>query len=639
MCGIVGIVTRYGTLAPGVLEAATKSLAHRGPDDSGTMVIHDGDNEIGLGNRRLAILDLSPLGHQPMQDPTTGNWIVHNGEIFNFRELRQELEQAGIAFRTQSDTEVLLKAYGHWGEGCLLRLSGMFAFAIWDARRHRLFLARDPMGIKPLYFGSFGQHFVFASEVRTLLDTGLVPRCLDLAGLQNYLTFGSLYDPTTLIEGVSNLRAGHYLIWEQGHFNEIRYWDLVDDAIPEPEHDSATSEKIEEVLYAEINGAVCKQMVSDVPVGVFLSGGIDSSALVAILARSGVKPETFSIVFRESEYSEAQYSRLIARTFGTNHHEILISQQDALRDVPLALAAMDLPTIDGINTYFVSQQTREAGIKVALSGLGADELFAGYSSFSSVAKMERFLRTWRYVPGKSAFAKCFASATSDTDQNRKLASLIRGTNQFLYPYFLARMLFTPEQRASLSIADDRYDREREESSLRQALSRTAYLDSINRVSYLEARCYMLNTLLRDADVMSMAHGLEIRVPLIDHELAQKLFTIPGAWKISRQLPKPLLVGALQGALPDQVVHRRKQGFALPFEHWLRDELRGEVEKSLRSIGDGLLAKVINSDAAWKVWQDFESGRTSWSRPWSLHVLQQWCERHAVTVGCSTSGVP
>jgi asparagine synthase (glutamine-hydrolysing) len=219
MCGIVGILTRGSVVAPEILERATQSLAHRGPDDSGTVIIRESlpePVEVGLGNRRLAILDLSPLGHQPMQDPQTGNLIVYNGEIYNFREVRGKLEEVGIRFASNSDTEVLLKAYGRWGEGCLEKSRGMFAFAIWDAQRHRLFLARDPMGIKPLYYSASGQYFLFASELRTLLGTGLVPRRLDSAGLVNYLAFGSLYDPITLIEGISALRPGHYLFWEQG---------------------------------------------------------------------------------------------------------------------------------------------------------------------------------------------------------------------------------------------------------------------------------------------------------------------------------------------------------------------------------------------------------------------------------------
>jgi asparagine synthase (glutamine-hydrolysing) len=639
MCGIVGILARNAAVSPEILERATASLAHRGPDDSGTVILRESlpePVEIGLGNRRLAILDLSPLGHQPMRDPDTGNWIVYNGEIYNFRDVRKKLESLGTSFQSDSDTEVLLKAYSRWGKGCLQELRGMFAFAIWDARQHQLFLARDPMGIKPLYYGCFGQHFLFASEIRTLLGTGLVPRRLDPAGLRNYLTFGSLYDPITLIEGISVLRPGHSLVWENGNVREELYWDLAQHsrtAGATHAHCSAAERStLEDELYANIDQAVRMQMVSDVPVGVFLSGGIDSSSLVGILSRSGLPLSTFSIVFRESDYSEAEYSRLVAKKFGTDHHEILCSQHDALEAMPEAIKAMDQPTIDGLNTYFVSRQTRAAGIKVAVSGLGGDEMFAGYSSFRTVPRMERFIRYWQHLPSllTGPLADAYAILASNTDQSRKLAALARANGSVLHPYFLARMLFTPEQRDSLLLAPDSATAERCQLSLKEDLSATQDLDPVNRVSYLESRCYMLNTLLRDSDVMSMAHGLEIRVPLIDHHLAGKLFALPGDWKLDANTPKPLLVAALHGELPDQIVHRRKRGFTLPFEHWLRDELHSVVEKTIRGVAHGPLASELNAQGVEEIWRDFHRGHTSWSRPWSLHILQCWCELHSVT---------
>src|SRR5437660_70011 len=285
MCGIFGIVAHKAQLPEGLVERATQSLAHRGPDDFGTIKLRDSTDEsveIGLGNRRLAILDLSPLAHQPMHDAETGNWIVYNGEIYNFRDIRDELERAGTKFVSHSDTEVLLKAYAKWGEGCLTKLRGMFAFAIWDAVKHQLFVARDPMGIKPLYYAHRGPYFILASEVRTILGTGLVPRRLDQAGLLNYLTFGSSYDPFTLIEGVHALPAGHSLSCRSGTLQVSRYWDLVDDdanagpvAISARGRASALAS-----IQPMLEEAVRSQLVSDVPLGVFLSGGIDSSALV-----------------------------------------------------------------------------------------------------------------------------------------------------------------------------------------------------------------------------------------------------------------------------------------------------------------------------------------------------------------------
>jgi asparagine synthase (glutamine-hydrolysing) len=625
MCGIFGIAAFKAQIPGGLLDRATASLAHRGPDDSGTVLLRDSapdSVEVGLGNRRLAILDLSPLAHQPMRDPDTGNCIVYNGEMYNFREIRDQLERTGTSFVSHSDTEVVLKAYARWGEACLTKFRGMFAFAIWDAERHRLFLARDPMGIKPLYYVQAGSYFLFASEVHTLLGTSLVPARLDPAGLENYLTYGSAYDPLTLIEGVKALPPGHSLTWEKGSLSQSSYWDLVDDSCgPEAE-----SQDLQPLL----EEAVRLQLVSDVPVGVFLSGGIDSSALVSILSRGGVRPNTFSIVFRESEFSEAQYSRAVAAKFHTDHHEITVGQNDVLAAIPDALRSMDLPTMDGINTFFVSRETRKAGVKVALSGLGGDEVFAGYSTFRTVPRMQRFSNLWQHVPRpvRSPLASAFSSLAPRNDQNRKLASLGRDNGRILHPYFLARMLFTPSQRDLLLSERDAAVSACAAAFQRELLQRSRGLDPVNRVSYLESRCYMLNTLLRDADFMSMSQGLEVRVPLIDHRLAKAVLKIPGEQKLGRT-PKQLLVEALGGSLPEEIVHRPKRGFTLPFEQWMRQELCSEIEPVLdeNRIANGPLGEFLNAREVVNVWHGFLERSISWTRPWSLYVLQRWCELH------------
>jgi len=639
MCGIFGIIARNARVPREVLERATQSLAHRGPDDSGTVILQDsaGENiEVGLGNRRFAIIDLSPLGHQPMSDPATGNWIVYNGEVYNFREVRAELERAGLEFRSASDTEVILKAYAHWGEKCLAQFRGMFAFAIWDVRRHSLFVARDPMGLKPLYYYISDRYFMFSSEVRTLLGTGLVRRVVDPAGLINYLTFGSLYDPNTLVDGISSLPPGCYLTWGEGQLQQIQYWDLADPASEGCANacdNGNTRATLEIQLPEKLDESVRLQLVSDVPVGVFLSGGIDSSSLVGILSRNGVRPSTFSIVFREAEYSEAKYSRAIAQKFRTDHHEITVSQADFFAAIAPAIHAMDMPTIDGINTYFVAQKTRAAGVKVALSGLGGDEMFGGYSSFSTVPRMEQFSNISRRIPEaiRSPLVSMLAAVAPSSDQNRKLAALGRNGGGIIHPYFVSRMLFTPGQLRELlpEMKPDSNAFQRAEEPLNESYGRAMRLDPVNRISYLEARCYMLNTLLRDSDFMSMAHGLEVRVPFIDHQLARALFAVPGSRKVDARTPKPLLVRALGGQLPDEIVHRPKRGFTLPFEHWLRDALRPVLEESFRKIGDGVVGSLISGSAVRKVWQDFQQGRTSWSRPWSLYVLQCWCEQHSL----------
>ena len=638
MCGIVGILARKTQIRPAVLEEATRSLAHRGPDDFGTVLLKDTQPEpleIGLGHRRLAILDLSLLGHQPMQDPVTGNWIVFNGEIYNFRELRKELEAVGVEFKSHSDTEVILAAYRVWGESCLTRLGGMFAFALWDAPRKLLLLARDPMGIKPLYYHQSEQNFIFASEVRTLLQTGLVPRKADPTGVLSYLAFGSVYEPWTIVEGVMSVPPGHVLTVENGSLSSRAYWNpLQASSRAESDASSGNGTATPDRLPAILSDAVLSHLVSDVPVGVFLSGGIDSSALVAILSQNSVRASTFSLVFQEEEFNEGKYSREVARRFGTEHHEIPVSQQGTLAVLPEALCAMDQPTIDGINTYLVSAKTRAAGVKVALTGLGADEMFAGYSNFRRVPRMEVFSKRFGRLPrlARRPLAASLALFAGKGDRSRKLAQLATSHDSIVHPYFLVRTLFGAEEREALfsestfggSKAGARYrDSERAlESVLRESIARSSTLDPINRVSYLESNWYMRNTLLRDSDFMSMAHGLELRVPFLDRALVEACFRIPGNKKLQGNSPKSLLLASLGVELPMEIVNRSKRGFTLPFEQWLRGEMRPVVEDALlKSNWD---QTSISASAVREVWNRFLAGETSWSRPWSLFVLAQWC---------------
>src|SRR6202142_1168855 len=644
MCGIFGVVSRGAPLSADFLPKAARSLAHRGPDDSGTILLNVKDQQIGLAHTRLSIIDLSPLGHQPMQDPATGNWIVFNGEIYNFRELRKELEAGGVSFMSHSDAEVILAAYRVWGEGCLTRLGGMFAFALWDAASRRLLLARDPMGIKPLYYHQSKQAFMFASEVRTLLATGLGPRKADSTGVLSYLAFGSVYEPWTIVEGIRAVPPGHLLTVENESVSIREYWNpLQSSAARRPElpspgripsrQNSANGNAAAEKLPAVLRDAVLAHLVSDVPVGVFLSGGIDSSALVAILSHNGVRSTTFSLVFQEEEFNEGRYSREVAQRFGSEHHEIPVSERDALAVLPQALCAMDQPTIDGINTYVVSAKTRAAGVKVALTGLGRDEMFAGYSNFRRVPRMEVFSKRLGRSP---AFTRWPISASialfgGKSDRGRKLSELaaVHGANfhpNFVHPYFLVRALFGASERDALfSDPDAEASQQSIDRMLQEAVTDSQSLDGVNRVSYLESRFYMRNTLLRDSDFMSMAHGLELRVPFLDKALVEACFRIPGGKKLQGSLPKSLLLASLGVELPREIVNRPKRGFTLPFERWLRGEMRPMVEDALlKSNWDQI---SISSSAVREVWNRFLAGETSWSRPWSLFVLKRWCEQN------------
>ncbi len=564
-----------------------------------------------------------------MRDPSTGNWIVFNGEIYNFRDLRDELERAGAQFRSQSDTEVILAAYRVWGEDFLTRLRGMFALAIWDAKRNCLLLARDPMGIKPLYYYPSTGNFLFASEVRTLLQTGMVPRKIESTGALSYLAFGSVYEPWTIVEGVLALPPGHLLTVGGDALTMREYWSPLrpsrENPLEErPDKNGRGAGRLPEIL----REAVISHLVSDVPVGVFLSGGIDSSSLVAVMSQNGVRANTFSLVFREQEFDEAPYSREVSRLFCTQHTEIPVSENDMLASLPDALRAMDQPTIDGINTYLVSAKARAAGVKVALTGLGADEIFAGYSNFRRVPSMERLAARLQLLP--PALRRLAASVTTvagKRDRFRKLAQLAAAADDsFVHPYFLARGLFSDEEQQSLFPAVS-YEAARHglRDALLSSVAASANLDSVNRVSYLESFWYMTNTLLRDSDSMSMAHGLELRVPFLDRALVEACFRIPGKEKLRGNSPKRLLLGSLGVELPSEIVNRPKRGFTLPLERWLRGEMKPVVEETL--LRNGCDPGFLNSGAVRALWKRFLAGETSWSRPWSLFVLRRWCEEN------------
>jgi asparagine synthase (glutamine-hydrolysing) len=629
MCGIAGFVDRAGKVNAEALNAANRAIAHRGPDDAGALIIpmqnHRG--HVGLANRRLAILDLSPAGHQPMFDPDTGNSIAYNGEVFNFRELRRELELKGARFSSHTDTEVVLKAYAVWGEGCLDRFRGMFAFAIWDAHQERLFVARDRLGKKPLYYYEGNGFFLFASEVRALLATGLVPQAIDAVGLQQFVRFGSVYDPHTFIDGVRSVPAGCYLTWKNDHAELREYWDM---AAVQPQDQQNEAEVLPK-LRSLLDESLSLRMISDVPVGVFLSGGIDSSAVVALLG--GIQQQkinTFSIVFKDIDYSEAEFSRIVARRFRTEHHEIELTARDFIASVPDAIKAMDQPSVDGFNTYFISRAVRCTGLKVALSGQGGDELFGGYTSFRTVPRMEKFLRAYKMVPDplKSTLSSLLVKA-SRNDRLRKVGALAAGTEDLVHPYFLTRMMFVPEeQRRLLSAQQVPVDATQELATM---VSRSQHFDPINRVSYLELRNYIGNTLLRDGDCMSMANGLEVRLPFLDHRLVEYVLSIPGCMKLDRNTPKHLLVKAMGGVLPPEIVYRPKQGFTFPFENWLREELKSDVEGVLKRIEGGPLANFLNPNAVREIWQSFLQGTTSWARPWTLYVIERWCQQNLTTV--------
>lgn len=639
MCGICGIVFS-GDRETGrtAVDGMIRSLRHRGPDDVGVIARSWSGGRSGrpagvvLGHSRLSIIDCSSAGHQPMSEDQGKLWITYNGEVYNFLELRRDLEREGVVFRSQTDTEVILYAYLRWGLEAIERFRGMFAMALWDERppdRPRLVLVRDRLGIKPLYYALGRDHFVFASEVRAILRSGWVPPRLSRAGLLSYLTYGSIQAPLTIIEGIRELLPGHFLVVEIGPqggmvLREEEYWD-----IPTGAHNGKRERPGDHVarIRALLEESIHQQLVSDVPIGAFLSGGIDSSAVVALMSQaSPSRPKTISVVFGEREFDESRYSRTIAERFGTEHYEFCLTEGEMLPLLPKAIESMDQPTVDGINTYIVSRVAKAAGLTVTLSGLGGDEAFGGYDTFHRVPRMEGFLRWWHRLPRSIQHRISTAIAqVARSDRSRKFAYLVGWDGVLAHPYCLARMLFTPQQQGTL-LPPDVFEGVGETGSDRELflrrLERAMSLDPINRISYLEMKNYLPNTLLRDTDFMSMAHALEVRVPLIDHQLVEYLAAVRGEIKLRRGFPKPLLVEALRGLLPDEVVFRPKRGFTLPFARWLRQEMRTTVEETLLTP-TGRWEGVLAPEGVAGVWRDFLRGSTSWSRVWAVYVLKHW----------------
>jgi len=571
---------------------------------------------------------LSAAGHQPMQDPQTGNWLGFSGEIYNFNQIRAQLENLAHRFISTGDTEVLLKAYGEWGEACLERLVGMFAFALWDARKERLFVARDRLGVKPLYYYPSPNLFLFSSEIRALLATGLIPRNLDMLGLASYLAFGAVQDPITIIEGVRSLQPGHSLVWEKSHFELRSYWSLAEVASHPPETDDPN--EAADVVRQLVQQAVSQRMTSDVPIGIFLSGGLDSSSIVAMAGDASPKPiETFSVVFGDDEFCEATYSNQVAREFGCHHHQIELTETQLLEQIPDALASLDQPTLDGVNTYIIATAAKEAGMTVALSGLGGDEIFAGYSSFVSVPKMISFrCRSGWLTPLRRSLGTLLDGI--ETNKLSKLVALASNNYYGNHPHFLSRALFLPGTVRTL-LGSKRLQNGNLVAPWNDAglVERVQSLDPVNQVSVLEASTYMANMLLRDTDCMSMAVSLEVRCPFLDHRLWEYVLPLAGRLKVHSKLPKPLLLRALGKRLPSEICMRRKMGFTLPFQRWLADGLRSELEREL--LKDAPDEEVpLEQGAMADVWKAYLAGRTNWSRPWALFALKQWIRRNIET---------
>ena len=625
MCGIAGL---FG--APDAVDRLSRMsacIAHRGRDDDALETVSglDGSPSGALAHRRLSVIDLSSAGRQPMASADGNLRIVFNGEIYNYEPLRAKLQAAGVSFRSHSDTEVLLAGWALHGVSFLPGLRGMFAFCIWDRAQGEVVLARDQFGIKPLYVARRGRAVAFASEVRSLLAGGFGERVISPAAIDAYLALGSIPEPLSIVTGVEPLPPGtvRRLTVRSGAVVAERNDRF---ALPLEMADEPTSNRMGDaarVVRDALRDSVAQHLVSDVPVALFLSGGVDSSAVVALAAEAaGRQLDTFTVVFDEARFSEAGPARAVAERYDTRHQEILLGGADFLDALPEAFNAMDQPSLDGLNTYVVSRAVHNAGLKVVLSGLGGDELFGGYASFRRAWSARDWWAATR--PVHSLVAR---SAAALGDQRADKASLLFAERDLaLGAYRASRALFAGRGLTALTGRHGAIPVEQPPPNL----------TLLQRVSWYEVTGYMRSVLLRDSDVFSMAHHLELRVPFVDREVVRASLRVADSLKMIGG-GKAVLVEAVRDLLPREVWDRPKQGFTLPFADWMRGSLAADVGAALTSAAR--LERVgVRPDAARAVWTSFRSGRggVSWSRPWALYTLVRWAETNGASVA-TTAG--
>ncbi|MCF8261504.1 MAG: asparagine synthase (glutamine-hydrolyzing) [Melioribacteraceae bacterium] len=626
MCGINGIFSNHPESDKReILKRMNDRLAHRGPDDAGIFV----QNQIGLGHRRLSIIDTSKAGHQPMVSENGRYTITYNGEIYNFKNLRNEL--ADYNFITNCDTEVILAAFKIWGENCLSRFNGMFAFAIWDNVTNSLFIARDRLGIKPFYYYYENGMFVFSSEIRSLLASDCVPKKLSHSCLPEYLQYQTIHSPNTIIENIRMLEAGSYMTLASGELEIHKYWEPIN--YVDSSKFSATYDDCKLEVRNKLYESVERRMVADVPFGAFLSGGIDSSIVVALMSKiSQNKVKTFSINFEYEEFSEAQYSREISKLYGTEHNEITISADDIIQNIGHAISQIDHPTGDAINNFIISEKTKNAGITMALSGLGGDELFAGYDYFrqnlilhkySAITSIPTFLRS---MMGNTL---CKIKPSIQTAKIRNLLKLEKWELENTYP--VSREVYFQEELSELF--RELGPNQNIVHEIIKSISVNKKWDNTNllisKISVSEISTYLQNILLRDTDQMSMASALEVRVPFLDHELVEYVLSIPDEFKYPHS-PKKLLVDATADLIPPGIVNRPKMGFLFPWSIWMKNDLKSFCENSLNELK---LLNIFHESALDSLWNRFLNNdpMVNWARIWMLIVLQKWIQENDIVV--------
>jgi asparagine synthase (glutamine-hydrolysing) len=633
MCGIAGHV---GPVTAELLPAMLRVLKHRGPDDEGAHVEPDGAGRVGLGMTRLAIIDLV-TGTQPMTRPGQPHWIVFNGEIYNFRQLRAELESHGHTFRTRSDTEVILAAYAAWGDACVERLRGMFAFALWDRAGRRLLLARDRLGKKPLYYWRGPGLVLFASEIKALLCHAEVRRTIDWEAFHHYLAFGYTPARRSIFGEIAKLPPGHIAVVADGGFRIERYWTLPTGAAPVPGLRTAADARA--LVREELREAVRLRLESDVPLGVFLSGGIDSSAVVASMREvASGRLATFSVGFGGAtpSFDELPYARMVARRFETEHHEEIL--QPVVADLlPAIVTHFDEPFADSsaVATFVVAQATARH-VKVALSGIGGDEAFAGYPRYLGLRLSELYARV--PAPLRAVASAVGPRLLRESEESRNLGDWARrflaGAGAPLPDRYLAWTRFFSEEalRALVSPAVREAWREPVDGAQREAWAGRGHGDAVDGAFRIDLGTYLPEDLLVMADRMSMAHSLELRAPFCDHVLVERSLALAPALKLRGWSLKALLKSAFADVLPPPVLAHRKQGFMIPLARWLRTDLRASLEDLLAPERVRERGVFEPAAVAALVREHLEGRRSHADRLWTLMMTELWMRLYLDTSG-------
>jgi asparagine synthase (glutamine-hydrolysing) len=620
MCGIAGIVTPQpeSTLLHAA-ECMVFAMKHRGPDSNGIQNL----GSCLLVNARLAIIDLNDRGRMPMSTADGQFWITYNGEIYNAGELRAELEQRGHQFRTTTDTEVVLHLYQEYGECFVGRLRGMFAFAIWDVRERKLVLGRDRLGIKPLYLHESRGQLVFGSELKTLLASGLVPRQLDPAGLRVFLQLGHIPPPWSAVRGITPLAPGHIGVWKDAQLRTEPYWSLNPCSSAQSPTDHLTADLSEVLLDAMRN-----HLVSDVPVLIFMSGGTDSACLAAMARAAGAQNlSAMTVGFGETEFDESDLTRRTAQALGIPLEIVKLEASSVAADLDHAIWALDQPSVDGLNSYWISKLGAEAGFKVALSGQGGDELFGGYESLAWFERFNAVARWARPLPAVP-FGRLL-DQPSFPFRWRKFSYLIGADDPFVAAQLAVKVLFLDRDVNEMVFPSFRTSGHPAEA--RDHLARWSKLveneDLRERLAFMDIHTHLEPRLLRDLDAMSMAHSIEVRPVLLDHRVVEFLLLVPSSVRMQQ---KRLLLDATQTFLPPALLSdlesRRKRTFTFPFKWWLSHDLRGVLKQTfapdrLRRTG------ILQPEYVNRLWDRYERSEDAvgWSRIWSLFVLQRWCE--------------